>query len=111
MADSAARIVTMRLAFIWNTSEGMRSVRAHGELDLEEYLVRSEAIAVTRSAKLAADLAELARPISHDDRASSILDERCEGTVAVANCVGDGGLAGAALGTIETAAEEPAAGE
>src|SRR5690242_7862760 len=111
MADSAARIATMRLAFIWNTSERVRSVRTHGELELEEYFVGGEAIAVARSAKLAADLGELARPISHDDRASSILDERCEWPVAAAEGIGDGGLAGAALGTVETAAKEPAPGE
>src|SRR5215471_6760732 len=111
MDDSAARIVTMRLRFIWNTSERMSSVRAHRELELEEQFVGGEAIAVARSAKLPTELAEFARPISHDDRASSILDERCEGTVAGPDRIGHGGLAGATLGLIEAAAQEPAAGE
>src|SRR5215831_5788272 len=96
-ADSAARIATMRLAFIWNTSERVRSVGAQGELELEKQFVGGEAIAVVGSAKLAANLAELARPIGQDDRASSILDERRKWLVAVGDGVGDRGLAGAAL--------------
>src|SRR5262245_42798349 len=47
-------------------SEGMGAVGADGELELEEELVGLDALAVARVAVLAADLAELARPVREE---------------------------------------------
>src|SRR4051794_5326455 len=93
------------------SSERMRSVGAHRKLELEKQLVSGETVAVPGTAELSADLAELAGPVGEQERAPSILDERGKRTVAHGHAFREGGLAGATLGAVETAAQEPAAGK
>src|ERR1051326_3299955 len=93
------------------SSKRMRSVSAHRKLELDEQFVGGETVAVAGTAELSADLAELARPVGEQKRAPSILDERGKRPVAGGHSVRDRGLTGAALGAVETAAEEPAACE
>src|SRR5690348_16465499 len=89
----------------------MRSVGAHGELELEEQLVGCKTVTVASAAELSANLAELARPVGKDQRPSSILDERGNREVAHRRGERIRRLARAALRAVETAAQEPPAGE
>ena len=52
--------------------ERMRAVRAQYEQELEEKLIRIAAFGVTGEAVLAANLAELARPVGQDSRKAGI---------------------------------------
>src|SRR2546430_2012169 len=45
------------------TLEGMRAMRPHRKLELEQKLVRGQTVGVTGTPELAANLAELARPV------------------------------------------------
>src|SRR5450759_4401927 len=56
--------------------EGVRSVGAHGELELEEDFVGGKAFAIFGAAELGADQAELAGHVGHLDRATRVLKER-----------------------------------
>ena len=49
---------------------------AHGELELEQQFVGGQALAVAGAAELAANLAELARPVSQNERAAGVLEQR-----------------------------------
>src|SRR5437588_4916079 len=50
----------------------MRAVRANRKLELEQELVCDRTIAVHRTAILASDLAELARPIRQNERLAAV---------------------------------------
>ena len=54
----------------------MRTMRADGELQLEEQLVDRARVAVTRAAELPADLAELRRPEGERRRQAAIVGDR-----------------------------------
>src|SRR6185295_16109267 len=71
----------------------MRPVRADRELELEQQLVGRLSERIVRAAILRADLAELARPVGHDERAAGIGERRV----------------GRAIGPIVARAGEPAA--
>src|SRR5579871_2594129 len=94
-----------------HTSEWVGPVGAHREHELENQFVSEESFAILRAAKLAPDLTELAGPVGEDERSAGVLQERGEsdGRIAQGSGVGIGGQAVAALGTVETAAQEPAA--
>src|SRR5260370_22303580 len=70
----------------------MRAMRPHGKLELEQQLVRGQTLGVTGTPELAANLAELARPVGHNKRSSGIDQVRVVETA----------------GTIETSAHKPA---
>src|ERR1019366_858083 len=96
--------------------EGVRSVGAHGELELEEDFVGGEAFAIFGAAELGADQAELARYVGHLERATRVLKERNAAREVHARReqirtsgrrVRVGGQALAALGAIEAAPDGP----
>src|SRR5262249_7495521 len=76
-----------------NSLERMRAVRSDGELELKQQLVRGRSFRVLCAAQLAANLAELARPVGQHQRLAGIM------------------LAGGAgtLGPVKTRAGVPAA--
>src|SRR5215471_20582111 len=82
-AASAARTAIVRFIFMENSLKGMRSVGAHGELELEQKFVGREAVSVAGTPKLAADLTEFARPVGQYQRPPCILDERGFRQVAI----------------------------
>ena len=51
---------------------------ADGEEELEEQLVGGRALGVPDPPVLAADLAELARPVGHERRSAGVLEERID---------------------------------
>ena len=67
------RAIVMRILSV--ALERMRSVGADGELELEQKLVRGPVVAITGAAELAADLAEFARPVGEDKRATGVLKQ------------------------------------
>ena len=56
--------------------EGVRSVGAHGELELEEQFIGGAAFAILGVAQLCADQAELAGQISQLKRTAGVLKKR-----------------------------------
>src|ERR1019366_5446340 len=94
--------------------EGVRSVGAHGELELEENFVGGQSFAIFGAPELGADQAELAGHVGQLKTATRVLKEgdgaRIGGQRIVAGCRGcrGGGQAIAALGAVEAAAEDPA---
>src|ERR1035437_3110211 len=56
--------------------EGVRSVGAHGELELKEDFVGGEAFAILGAAELGADQAELAGHVGQLERAAGVLKQR-----------------------------------
>src|SRR5438105_2072894 len=62
--------------------ERMRAVRAHYEQELEEQFIRIPALAVVAEAVLAANLAELARPVGQDSRKAGISQPCISGAAA-----------------------------
>src|SRR5665647_2565399 len=94
--------------------EGVRSVGAHGELELEEDFVGGQAFAIFGAAELGADQAELAGHIGQLERATRVLEKRDAAREVhwVGSGAGDcgirvGGQALAAFGAIEAAADGP----
>src|ERR1019366_2934942 len=96
--------------------EGVRSVGAHGELELEEDFVGGQAFAIFGAAELGADQAELAGHVGHLERAARVLEKRDAAREVHARReqirtsgrrVRVGGQALAALGAIEAAADGP----
>src|SRR5437879_12788626 len=69
----------------------MRAMRPHRKLELEQKLVRGQAVSITGTPELSANLAELARPVGQNQRSAGV-DQL--GVVEAA-------------GTIEAAAQEP----
>src|SRR5450759_3042253 len=98
--------------------EGVRSVSAHGELELEEDFVGGQAFAIFGAAELGADQAELAGHVGHLERAARVLEKRDAAReihtggeqIRAGRCrVRVGGQALAAFGAIEAAADGPTA--
>src|SRR5579864_7061327 len=85
---------------------------AYGELELEQKFVGGQTRAVLSAAKLSANLAEFARPISEHKRAAGVLMQREIVRIRSAeNIAVHGEPVADPLGTIEAAAHEPAARE
>src|SRR2546423_692122 len=96
--------------------EGVRSVGAHGELELEKDFVRRTALAIFGAAELGPDDAEFAGHVGDLETAAGVLEERQpareihqrrEGVTRIGG--GVGGQTLAPLRTVEAAADDPAA--
>src|SRR5262245_14400727 len=73
IAASAAAITARVNRLLMSTSsERVRAVRADREQELEQDLVGVDALGVGRAAELAADLAELARPVGQERRSALV---------------------------------------